>query len=217
LQAEAGRSVSLSERSGEDHRARRISRSEIRAERRAARSAARLESVNGSEDASASATTSSRGDLDVLIASHAKANNIPVEMVHRIVVRESRYNPRAVGRGGAMGLMQIKHATARGLGYTGSATGLLDADTNLRYAVPYLAGAYRVARGDPRMTVSYYARGYYYAAKRQGISTRAVEWSEAEADRLAKRQQTATQTPSIFTVLFAPKAAAAQAQALETR
>jgi soluble lytic murein transglycosylase-like protein len=34
--------------------------------------------------------------------------------VHRVIMRESRYNPRAVGHGGALGLMQIKHATARG-------------------------------------------------------------------------------------------------------
>ena len=41
--------------------------------------------------------------------------------------------------------MQIKHATARGVGYTGSASGLFDAETNLTYAVRYLAGAYRAA------------------------------------------------------------------------
>ena len=63
--------------------------------------------------------------------------------MHRIVRRESNYNPRAVGSGGAMGLMQIKVATARAMGYTGPASGLLDADTNLSLAVPYLAGAFR--------------------------------------------------------------------------
>lgn len=112
-----------------------------------------------------------KSSLDSLIAAHAKANDIPESLIHRIVQRESRYNPRAVGRGGAMGLMQIKHATARAMGYAGSASGLLDADTNLTYAVRYLAGAYRTAGGDPGRSVSYYARGYYYAAKRQGVKT----------------------------------------------
>src|SRR2546422_428005 len=86
-----------------------------------------------------------RAPLDALIATHAKTNGVPESLVRRVIARESRYNARAVGRGGAMGLMQIKHATARGLGYTGPASGLLEPDTNLTYAVRYLAGAYRAA------------------------------------------------------------------------
>jgi soluble lytic murein transglycosylase-like protein len=66
--------------------------------------------------------------------------------------------------------MQIKPATARGLGYSGSAAGLLDADTNMTYAVRYLANAYRVAGGNPDRAVSLYAGGYYYyAAKAKGM------------------------------------------------
>ena len=68
-----------------------------------------------------------------------------------------------------MGLMQIKYATARAMGYTGSPAGLLDADTNLTYAVRYLAGAYRAARGDYALAISFYQRGYYYEAKRQRL------------------------------------------------
>jgi soluble lytic murein transglycosylase-like protein len=109
----------------------------------------------------------SRAGLNALIASHASANGVPESLVHRVIVRESRYNSHVVGRGGAMGLMQIKTATARGLGYTGSASGLLDPETNLTYAVRYLAGAYQLAGGNENRAVSYYARGYYYAAKRQ--------------------------------------------------
>jgi soluble lytic murein transglycosylase-like protein len=109
----------------------------------------------------------SRGGLDAMIASHASANGLPEALVRRVIVRESRYNPHVVGRGGAMGLMQIKTATARGLGYSGTASGLLDPETNLTYAVRYLAGAYQLAGGNENRAVSYYARGYYYAAKRQ--------------------------------------------------
>ena len=65
--------------------------------------------------------------------------------------------------------MQIKLQTARGLGYTGTAQGLLDPETNLTYAVKYLAGAYRVAGGNHNRAVAYYAGGYYYAAKRQRL------------------------------------------------
>jgi soluble lytic murein transglycosylase-like protein len=87
-----------------------------------------------------------------------------------VIVRESRYQPGLVGRGGAIGLMQIKLATARSLGYTGDAAGLRDPNTNLTYAVKYLAGAYRAANGDHNRTVAYYAGGYYYAAKRQRLA-----------------------------------------------
>ena len=99
--------------------------------------------------------------LDAAIARHAAANGLPVELVHRVVIRESRYNPRARGAGGALGLMQIKHATARGMGYAGPASGLLDAETNLTYAVRYLAGAYSAAGGNAGRAVGYYARGYH--------------------------------------------------------
>lgn len=108
-----------------------------------------------------------RADYEAMVASHAAANGVPPELVHRVIVRESKYNPRAVSKGN-YGMMQIKLATARGLGYTGTAQGLLDPDTNLTYAVKYLAGAYRAAGGNHNRAVSYYAGGYYYAAKRQG-------------------------------------------------
>ena len=110
------------------------------------------------------------GDLDAMISRHAQSEGVPEALVHRVVIRESRYRPGVVGSGGAMGLMQIKYSTARAMGYTGSPSGLLDPDTNLTYAVRYLAGAYRVAGGNSDRAVSNYARGYYSAAKRQGVS-----------------------------------------------
>ena len=108
-------------------------------------------------------------EYDALIATHANANAVPEALVHRVIVRVSRYRPGLVGRGGTIGLMQIKLATARGLGYTGTAEGLRDPNTNLTYAVKYLAGAYRAANGDHRRAVAYYASGYYAAAKRQRL------------------------------------------------
>jgi soluble lytic murein transglycosylase-like protein len=108
-------------------------------------------------------------DYDAMVARHAQANAIPEALVHRVIVRESRYQAGLVGRGGTIGLMQIKLATARSLGYTGTAEGLRDPETNLTYAVKYLAGAYRAANGDHNRAVAYYAGGYYWAAKRQRL------------------------------------------------
>jgi hypothetical protein len=115
---------------------------------------------------SSAAHAQSRAQYESMVATHARANNVPEVLVHRVIVRESKYQPQLVGRGGTIGLMQIKLATARGLGYTGDAAGLRDPDTNLTYGVKYLAGAYRAANGDHGRAVHYYASGYYYAAKR---------------------------------------------------
>ena len=110
-----------------------------------------------------------RDNIDALIEQHAKANGVPASFVHAVVKRESNYNPKAKG-GSALGLMQIKPATARGLGYQGDAAGLFDPATNLKYGVAYLAGAYRTAQGNLTQAYGYYNRGYYYAAKRQGVA-----------------------------------------------
>lgn len=113
------------------------------------------------------ANAQSRAQYESMVATHASANNVPEALVHRVIVRESKYHPHLVGRGGTIGLMQIKLPTARGLGYTGDAAGLRDPNTNLTWGVKYLAGAYRAANGDHSRAVRYYASGYYYAAKRQ--------------------------------------------------
>ena len=118
---------------------------------------------------SSDAMAQSRAQYESMVATHAAANNVPEALVHRVIVRESKYHPGLIGRGGTIGLMQIKLATARGLGYTGDAAGLRDPDTNLAWGTKYLAGAYRAANSDHSRAVRYYASGYYYAAKRQRI------------------------------------------------
>jgi len=122
-----------------------------------------LASLTGAEK-----PTSSRLELDRLIAYYAKLNNVPEELVHRVVKRESTYNPRAY-HAGNYGLMQIRYNTARGLGYEGPAEGLFDAETNLKYATKYLAGAWMVADNQNDGAVKLYASGYYYHAKRKGL------------------------------------------------
>jgi soluble lytic murein transglycosylase-like protein len=126
-------------------------------------------------------------EYDVLVASHAKANNLPEALVHRVIVRESGYRPGLVSRGN-IGLMQIKLGTARSLGYSGTAEGLRDPDTNLTWAVKYLAGAYRAANGDHKRAMHYYASGYYGVAKRHRHSAppRLDELTHANAEQVAK-------------------------------
>ncbi len=118
----------------------------------------------------------SRGDLypgetpalRASIERHADLYDVPVDLVQRIVLRESGHNPSA-RNGPYMGLMQIHPRTAQTMGYDGPPEGLLDADTNLRYGVKYLRGAWLVSEGDRDEAVGWYARGYYYEAKRMGL------------------------------------------------
>ena len=116
----------------------------------------------------ASTDAVSPSSMDGLIAKYSATYDVPEALIRRVIVRESGYNPRA-RNGSYYGLMQISYATARSMGYRGAASGLLDADTNLKYAVKYLSGAYVVGRGNPDQAVRNYSRGYYYDAKRAGL------------------------------------------------
>ena len=123
-----------------------------------------------------------RGELDRLIAKYAALYEVPEPLVRRVVKRESNFNPKA-RNGPYWGLMQILPQTATGMGYKGNASGLLDAETNLKYAVKYLRGAYLVADGNHDRAVGFYARGYYYDAKRMGL----LEETGLGKDRRRKR------------------------------
>ncbi|MCJ8518435.1 soluble lytic murein transglycosylase-like protein [Pseudorhizobium tarimense] len=108
-------------------------------------------------------------DLAKLIKRYAGLYGVPESLVHRVVHRESRYNPKAYHKNGYWGLMQIKYATAKSMGYDGPPEGLLDAETNLKYAIKYLRGAWLVADNSNDNAIRLYARGYYYDAKRKGM------------------------------------------------
>ncbi len=104
--------------------------------------------------------------LRALINQYADYYEVPRPLVHKVVQRESDYRPRA-RNGPYYGMMQILPATARGMGFRGQPEDLLDPETNLRWAVKYLKGAWMVSDGDMDTAVMWYARGYYYEAKRQ--------------------------------------------------
>ena len=106
--------------------------------------------------------------LRAQIEAAAAENDIPVALVHRVVIRESTHRPEA-RNGPYYGLMKILPATARSMGFRGEPRDLLDAETNLKYATRYLRGAWLVSDGDMDAAVMWYARGYYYEAKRRGL------------------------------------------------
>ena len=94
--------------------------------------------------------------------------DLPRALVHQLAIRESTHNPKA-RNGPYYGLLQILPATASSMGYTGSPNGLLDADTNLEFALKYLRGAWLLSDGDHATAIKWYARGYYFEAKSRGM------------------------------------------------
>lgn len=122
----------------------------------------------GPEASRAALNPNETPELRALIDRYADTYGVPRTLVQRVVARESTHRPEA-RNGPYYGLMQILPGTARTMGYQGGATGLLDAETNLRYGVKYLRGAWLVADGDPDAAVGWYSRGYYYEAKKKGL------------------------------------------------
>ncbi len=107
-------------------------------------------------------------EMNALVQKYADLHGIPESLLHRVIQRESGYNPRA-RNGPYYGLMQIMPQTAQTMGYRGPPEGLLDAETNMKYAGKYLRGAWLVARGNEDRAVMWYSKGYYYEAKRMGL------------------------------------------------
>jgi soluble lytic murein transglycosylase-like protein len=99
-----------------------------------------------------------------LVNTWADHYDVPRSLVHRVIQRESDY--RAGARNGPYyGMMQILPATAGTMGFSGAPNDLLDANTNLKYAVKYLRGAWLLSNGSEAQAVQWYAKGYYYEAR----------------------------------------------------
>ena len=123
-------------------------------------------------------------DLASVITEAASKYSVDPNLIAAVAFKESRYNPKAVSRIGAEGIMQLKPKTARALGVTNSfdprqnvfggvkyLRKLLDQfDGNVEYALAaYNAGPTLVAKVGPTATeeaVEYVATisKYYRAA-----------------------------------------------------
>lgn len=95
-----------------------------------------------------------------LISQYAKTYGVPVDLAHAVVRIESNFNPKARGSAGEVGLMQIKPATARSIGYKGSTQALYDPETNIRYGMKYLAMAHELGGGETCGTILRYNAGH---------------------------------------------------------
>ncbi|MBP1852347.1 lytic transglycosylase domain-containing protein [Rhizobium halophytocola] len=96
----------------------------------------------------------------LLIKKYANKYDVPVNLAQAVVQIESNFNPKARGSAGEIGLMQIKPATARMMGFHGSAKALYDPETNIRWGMKYLAAAHDLGGGETCQTILKYNAGH---------------------------------------------------------
>jgi soluble lytic murein transglycosylase-like protein len=117
-------------------------------------------SIRPSTAAESTAAAALGGQYSAIIARYAAAEGVPVSLAKAVIKIESNYRPNIVGSAGEIGLMQIKPATARMMGYSGSAKGLFDPDTNIKYGMKYLAMARNLGGGTTCGTILKYNAGH---------------------------------------------------------
>lgn len=95
-----------------------------------------------------------RNTVKALIKSQAARAGVPTWFAMKIAKVESGFNPLVTGGAGEIGVFQLKCATARGIGYSGSCSGLYNPSTNVRYGLKYLSMAVRSSHGNLRLAAS---------------------------------------------------------------
>lgn len=102
-----------------------------------------------------------RADLRKLIADEAAADHVPANLALAVVALESEFKPDKHGDDGKLGLFQLRYSIAKALGYKGSAAGLVEPATNVKWGMKYLSGAYTRAGGDTCKTAMKFIAGHY--------------------------------------------------------
>ena len=98
--------------------------------------------------------TASQARVVSLITSMAPSQGVPTWFALKIAKVESGYNSHLRGRAGEYGVYQLKCQTARGIGFSGNCSALLDPAVNVRYGLRHLALAMKSSRGNLRLAAS---------------------------------------------------------------
>jgi soluble lytic murein transglycosylase-like protein len=102
----------------------------------------------------AQVTPASTDRVVSLIKSMAPQFGVPTWFALRIAKVESGYNPNIRGAAGEYGVYQMKCATAKGIGFSGNCSQLLNASTNVQYGLKHLQMAMKLSNGNLRMAAS---------------------------------------------------------------
>ena len=89
-----------------------------------------------------------------IIKNLAPQYGVPTWFALRIAKVESGYNPNTRGAAGEYGVYQMKCATAKGIGFSGNCSELLNASTNIRVGLKHLSMAMKLSGGNLKLAAS---------------------------------------------------------------